>query len=396
MVIRITNFGGLVPKASARALPDDAAQTAQDLQADTREFRPLNADSTAVANTGINNPKTIHRLARKADGSFNTDMGSGWIVKAGEMSFVKAQINDDTTERTYATFDDGSAPPRVYDATDLVTGRLLGVPAPTIAPTATVNVVDEFTTDEKNQGIDAALLYIKANVAQDMQPVWVGADHPGVDTPGYVDRDNTINLDPYEAQQLRVFQLASSGGANTGGITDTFASQDASHYQWVLDPTLGGFYGVAGASPGWATAGRDLWLIPFHAYGLKYTFDTAAMTTTLATMAHIPPEDGVPLLSSDQVTAVMSMVTDLIAQYDAGAQPKINAIRAQVQSLVAMLGGGGSAQMKTALEAFYASAGTQATLDTAFSQFAEAVWNQALQVHNYVPFTDITGGGGGG
>jgi hypothetical protein len=322
-------------------------------------------------------------------------MSAGWIVKAGEMSFVKAQINDDTTERTYATFDDGSAAPRVYDASDLVTGRLLGVPAPANAPTVTVNVVDEFTTDEKNQGIDAALLYIKNNVAVDMQPVWLGADHPGTSVPGYVDRDNTINGDPDEAQQLRVFQLASSGGANSGGITDTFSDLDATHYQWVLDPTLGGFYGTAGASPAWATENRDLWLVPFHAYGLTYTFNTAAMTTTLAAMAHIPPEDGVPLLTTDQVTEVMGMVTDLVDQYDTQAQPKINALKAQVQSLEAMLGGGGAAQTKAALEGFYADSGTQDILDAAFSNFAEAVWNQAVQVHNYVPYTDITGGGGG-
>jgi hypothetical protein len=121
MPIRITNFGGVVPKASPRALPDAGAQVAKDLQADISEFRPMADDLTVVAASGVTNPKTIHRLARKADGSFNIDMTTGWIVKAAEMSFVKAQINDDTTERTYATFDDGGTPPRVYDATDLVT-----------------------------------------------------------------------------------------------------------------------------------------------------------------------------------------------------------------------------------------------------------------------------------
>lgn len=392
-MLKTTVFGGLIPKASGIRLPDNAAQIAQDLMPAAAEFRPVADDLTVIANTGHTGAHTIFRLQRDSSGALNTSVGtlSTWRIDDGYVSYARGQVNQDLTERTVKSFDNGSAAPRMIDAQG--GDRLLGVPRPAAAPTIAVNVVDEFTSDEKSQGIDEALLYIKNNVAVDMQPVWLGADHPGTSLPGYVDRDNTIDGDPSEAQQLRVFQLASSGGANSGGITDTFTGLGATNYQWVLDPTLGGFYGTAGASPAWATEGRDLWLIPFHAYGMTYSFDTAAMTTTLATMADIPPADGVPLMTTEQVTEVMGMVTTLIGQYDTAAQPKINALKAQVQSLEAMLGGGGAAQVTASIQDFYSSTATQDKLDAAFAQFAEAVWNQALQVHNFVPFTDITGGG---
>jgi hypothetical protein len=110
MPIRITNFGGVVPKASPRALPDNGAQRAQDLQADIQRVPPAADDHGRGRLSGVSEPEDDPPPgAQGRRQSFNIDMTTGWIVKAGEMSFVKAQINDDTTERTYATFDDGSA-----------------------------------------------------------------------------------------------------------------------------------------------------------------------------------------------------------------------------------------------------------------------------------------------
>jgi hypothetical protein len=63
----------------------------------------------------------------------------------------------------------------VYDATDLVTGRLLGVPRPASAPTATVNVNDEFTTEERTASIQAAQTYMRNIVAVAMQPLFRGS-----------------------------------------------------------------------------------------------------------------------------------------------------------------------------------------------------------------------------
>jgi len=142
-VIKITNFGGEMPSVSPRALPDNAAQVNANLFLATPEFRPLLED-TSVASIA-SGAQTLYRLDRKADGSFNTNPATGWITSAQERSYVKGQIDDELTERTYVTFDDGSAKPRAIDVTG--SDRVLGVPRPVkLVPVQTVT--DEFTSDE--------------------------------------------------------------------------------------------------------------------------------------------------------------------------------------------------------------------------------------------------------
>ncbi len=397
MVIKVVNFGGLVPKASARVLPANAAQVASDLQPDIFEFRPLGTDLTVVASTGVTNPKTIHRLARKADGSFNTDMTTGWIVKAGEMSFVKAQINDDTTERTYATFDDASAPPRVYDATDLVTGRQLGVPRPASPPTATVNVVDEFTTDERSAAITAAQTYMRNITAVAMQPLFRGSPsddpvdyRPGLYTTGWVDRDYIPGLDPEEAQQLRVFRLASTDGANNGGISDSYdTAHGPDYYQWVLNPTLGGFYMTSPSSgwPSWASTNKDHWCIPVYAYGLTYIVNAADLKTRLLLMEMPGVTPAAPLMTEAQADEIVSQVQDVAAQQLIEVTPQLNSIKAEMATMHAILGGGGTDQRIAALTAFYADTSVSDEIDSSVANAAEAFWNLALQAAQQIPYT---------
>ena len=142
-VIRIDNFAGEFPSASPRALGGNGAQANRNLLLTTNEFRPL-AVAQAVASI-TNGTQTLHRFARDASGNFNADPSTGWISSTQRRSYVKGQINDERTERTYLTFDDGSARPRVIDATGQ--DRVLGVPRPN-KPTVTLNVTEEFTPEE--------------------------------------------------------------------------------------------------------------------------------------------------------------------------------------------------------------------------------------------------------
>lgn len=141
--IKIDNFGGELPSVSPRSLPADAAQENRNLYLATREFRPLKADATVAACPS--GTKTLHRFARKADGSFNADTTTGWITSTQERSYVKGQINDERTERTYYTVDDGSVRPRAIDVNGA--DRVLGVPRPT-KTTVSLDVVEEFTPEE--------------------------------------------------------------------------------------------------------------------------------------------------------------------------------------------------------------------------------------------------------
>lgn len=141
--IQIKVFGGMAPRVPARVLAAEAGQMNQNLLATAQEFRPLLADvDVAAATPGA---KTLYRLSRNADGTLRTDDTTGWIAEADDKSYVKGQLNDDATERTAVTWNDGTLPPRVVDATG--EDRQLGVPAPT-KPTTTLVEVDEFTMDE--------------------------------------------------------------------------------------------------------------------------------------------------------------------------------------------------------------------------------------------------------
>jgi len=141
--IKIENFGGEMPSTSARALPANASQENRNLYLATTEFRPL-AQDVAVSTTS-NGTRTLYRFSRDASGNFNSDTTTGWITSTQERSYVKGQVNDERTERTYFTFDDGSARPRAIDVTGQ--DRLLGVPRPT-KPVVSANITDELTPEE--------------------------------------------------------------------------------------------------------------------------------------------------------------------------------------------------------------------------------------------------------
>jgi hypothetical protein len=367
MPIKITNFGGLHPKASPRALPSDGAQIAKDLQPGNREFRPLGQDTQVVASSGVTNPKTIYRFQHKSDGTFNTDMTTGWIVKAIEMSFVKGQINDDTTERTFATSDDGSNPPWVYDATDTVTGRRLGVPAPTDAPTLVVNRVAQFSTDDRAAAVKAASDYFKtlANDATMLVPTWFGAAtttqsdfRPGTTHDGYVDRVTvpTLNADP--SQQLRVFRLDSTGGADNGGISNTYDSFDAASYQWVMDPSLAGFYQTSPSSaplwPTWAGTNNDHWCVPFTAYAIAYEPQWGRPSCGARQRWKCPARTREPRSFRTPMDEVMTRWLSTRARSGRQARRTSQPLKAEVDAMHVMLGGGGTEQRAASIAAFYA------------------------------------------
>ena len=143
--IKINQFGGEAPSVSPRNLPANAAQTNENLLLSHAEFRPLSND-LAVTTTAAGT-KTIYRMARVTGGAFNSNPATGWITSTAERSYVKGQIDDELTERTYTTFDDGSAKPRAIDVDGA--DRVLGVPRPTkLVPVLTVS--DEFTPEEAN------------------------------------------------------------------------------------------------------------------------------------------------------------------------------------------------------------------------------------------------------
>ena len=139
--IRIENFGGEQPSLSNQAMPPEAAQVNENLFAAIREFRPLMQDcDVCAAPTGT---RSIYRTQRKGAGDLyngldNEGDTATWLISPKELSYVKGQVNDDATERTYFTTDDGSDYPKAFDLSSIRNPRKLGVPPPA---TATAEIV---------------------------------------------------------------------------------------------------------------------------------------------------------------------------------------------------------------------------------------------------------------
>lgn len=152
-ILRIDNFGGEVPRVSARALPLGTSTVNKNLLATSTEFRPLLGDSTvAAAPVGA---KSLYRLSRNADGTLRSDDTTGWLAELADKSYVKGQLNDDNTERTYVSFNDGTLPLRVVNASGQ--DRQLGVTPPT-GLTLLHNKVSQFTLSDANAWADGTLL----------------------------------------------------------------------------------------------------------------------------------------------------------------------------------------------------------------------------------------------
>ena len=127
-VIRIENFAGLAPSVSPRALGPNAAQKNNALLLSTPEFRPLREDTTESTITA--GGKTLYRI----------DSTEPWIYGSADRSYVRGQINGDTTKRTFYSVNDSDDYLYAIDTGDTysTTPRRLGVPAPA-APAVTHN-----------------------------------------------------------------------------------------------------------------------------------------------------------------------------------------------------------------------------------------------------------------
>ena len=114
-VIKFTALGGLEPSVPPRALPDNGAQVANNINPGSPTFRALLGDKP-VSTVAVSNPKTLYRFDRKADGSLNADDATGWLANALQLNLVRTQIDDDTTGKIYYTAADGSGVMRWHNA----------------------------------------------------------------------------------------------------------------------------------------------------------------------------------------------------------------------------------------------------------------------------------------
>lgn len=119
--LKFTAFGGEVPRLTKRDLPENYAQTALNLFADSQEFRPLATDSATTPITIAAADDVVRTLYRYPTTS--TDMGGSPLQTA----LVRSTIVDDTYDRVYSST--LSSEPAEYPPSILESNKGVLVPA---------------------------------------------------------------------------------------------------------------------------------------------------------------------------------------------------------------------------------------------------------------------------
>lgn len=390
--LTFSTFGGMFPSTEARVLPDNAAQVATDLMAASGEFRPVKADTQVVANSGLTAPKTIFRFQYLAGGAINTDYTSmaGWKVYAADVNIAKWPVDDAGKDRHILAYNDGLTAPRYFN--NAGDDYPLGVPRPVSAPTLVVNVVDEFTVEERAAEMDAIrqtyIGLIQANCAIQ----WVGATDPGTGTTGYIDRKTTYGFPADDlTQMVRAYRLSGTGGTISNAYASGMTGDD---FTWLFDPLAPTLLWSAAATPSWAGGAATKHIgISFHAYGQGYSFNKAAAKIAFAAVLMPGLSDGTKALTTPQVNALADKIEATLDPDHPDIKPSVDGLASRVQELKNLLDQGNNASAVAQLTAYWSKSAIAQVWTDAIAQFAEEVYGAAFAVaHSSVPI-DYTGSG---
>lgn len=382
--LKIDSPGSLFPALEKRDLAAAGAQDAHNLHAGSPKFRPLGGPTTVVAASGVTNPKTIYRLARTSAGAFNDNPSTGWIVRSQDINFVKGQLNDDTTERTYYAFNDGSAPPRVLNASGA--DRQLGVPTPATAPTVTLQAVSEFLPEDRDSAIEAAQDKIATLIRANLTTAWLGAPEPGTGTQGYVNLQDNPTAATTQQQMARVFRLTSRQGAFNGRIENTYATAGPDAFSWVYDLAANPFFATTNASsPTWQShvngQSKDHICLAFPAYALTYSLNTSALSSALKALplpgAQYTSNPSAKLFTADEVDGADGIVTRLNKYASTTQNPEVakllSEVRTKFDELKVVLAGGTGGTLSSEVTAFYAKTDVATEISTALNTLARYI-----------------------
>lgn len=136
-MLHINRFSGVAPVLTRWQLPAHLAQTASNVNLESRTVKPWRDPLTVLAGQLSGATTSIYR--------FGLDLVSDtqyWFVKSGDVDFVKGPLVADQTERTIFT---GDSYPKWTNNTLALTGsgsypinyRRLGLPAPLATPSGT-------------------------------------------------------------------------------------------------------------------------------------------------------------------------------------------------------------------------------------------------------------------
>lgn len=151
--LRIALFGGQIPLADPRLLPDYAAQIAINTKLWDGKLGAYRQPLTVVTPSKSGTKRSIYRFGQDV-----TDESQYWLHWTTDVDVAKSPIAGDTAEKTCWT---GEAEPRITDSTLALTGGgtdypiawyKLGVPAPAATPSV--------VTSGSGTGVETDIVYV--------------------------------------------------------------------------------------------------------------------------------------------------------------------------------------------------------------------------------------------
>lgn len=346
-------FGGVSPATPARNLDDGAAQDHHNLDTRFEDFRPVATD-VQVASVSVSDPKTLYRFYRTSDGSFNSDLTTGWIARAADVDFVKGPLNDDTTERTYYTQESGA--PRVVDVTGA--DRPMGIEAPTAPVTVTVTKADVYTEEDRANDIEWNLLGGMEGQIRNLvtaQVKWTGA----TEIYSLTQRTLANGFDPENPPEV-VFGI--SGNGTELDDPDVFA--------WALDPQMQGF---------WL---GTYFCVPVHAYGYFSDFSDVGSDFETAMALFYNPKTEEQLLTNAQIADLRAELEDRFNADDDYMRVQRATLNASVKAFNDLMLNATRTAREGAVDAFYTSSKVTTTIDSAKDAVAQALYNLAQGIYS--------------
>lgn len=375
-ILQVNAFGGESPSVSPRSLAPGAAVTATNLLAGSNEFHPLADDRTLAVTLANSNPATLYKQQRvTANGAFATEV-QGWRSDAALLSFVKGQIDDDKTERTYYSYNDGVTAPRVFDTT---IDKLLGVTPPDAAPMVTHTAANVYTIAEDTSARSAIPLALEQSAKDTISGLAVGTGNTTMTAGaanGWLPFGTTVSAGTLPAHVLGDYAFCALMTSGANGYT---LSTD---YSWMTATALYGSQITFG--------GYVYWAVPITLQGIGRSVDVTALTNKIKEVEN--PDPGFSRtditgytghgsttpqrqLYTDDVCS--SYANDVLVRYAVTTEPQkshIDALEAAKSAAMAALTDYNNlAPRIAATKGFYSLAKVTSDITNAISSFAEKV-----------------------
>lgn len=338
--IVLKSFGGMMPAANPKAMPEAAGVFVKNLDLRHGDFRPRPVPASLGLTVAAG--QTLYRF--ESTGSF--------ITSTSAVNFVRGPIPTDTTERTYYT---GDGAPKVRTAAGDV--RQLGVPAPSNAPAVTVNTSDEFSTEE-SQASQAGKLYEAG------QAMWSNLvqSHTGLEDAEIAALGFVATSDPWR------FRYAIAGTLSGTAFTPANPAHRA-----LMSDKLNFYYETVGLT----TTGY----VDVSLRAMKYSFDPTFSADLQAITAPDNPANF--LIPAAQADAIVGALAQPLTDMGADRLERIAKLRLLAQEFSRIAGEDSPALASGAgaVGEFYADPGIDDVIEKSYADVSKLVYD-AIQTYN--------------